>query len=184
MDDDFLLNDGDIGTGVYDFGGATSIEIPNGTNPTTDAAGEIAVDTDDYAIEIYDNALSVSVLNSYIEDIDALLFAPDGINDEIPMLHVDAAKYPHGIKLLNIQITLPADAVYSMVFEEWAGDPPVAQNDIETVTTGGADSYMEITGGNIDDSDIDADDYVFLDIPATDVDWIHVKIIFYVVQGD
>lgn len=45
VDDAFLANDGDVGTGVYDFGGATSFEIPNGTGPTTNAAGEIAMDT-------------------------------------------------------------------------------------------------------------------------------------------
>ena len=34
------------GTGSVDFSGATNFEIPNGTGPTTDAAGEIAMDTD------------------------------------------------------------------------------------------------------------------------------------------
>lgn len=34
-------------TGVNDFGGATSVEIPNGTGPTVDAIGEIALDTTD-----------------------------------------------------------------------------------------------------------------------------------------
>lgn len=32
-------------TGVVDFGGASSFEIPSGTTPTTDAAGEMALDT-------------------------------------------------------------------------------------------------------------------------------------------
>ncbi len=45
VDDSFLSNTGDVGTGVYDFGGATSIEIVNAAAPTVDAAGEIAVDT-------------------------------------------------------------------------------------------------------------------------------------------
>ena len=45
VDDNFLFNTGDIGTGVYDFGGATSLEIPNDAAPTVDATGEIAVDT-------------------------------------------------------------------------------------------------------------------------------------------
>lgn len=44
-DDVFLSNSGDIGTGVYDFGGATSFEIPNGATPTVSAAGQIAIDT-------------------------------------------------------------------------------------------------------------------------------------------
>jgi hypothetical protein len=45
VDDAFISNTGDTGTGVYDFGGATSFEIPNGAAPTVDAAGEIAIDT-------------------------------------------------------------------------------------------------------------------------------------------
>ena len=45
VDDSFILNTGDVGTGVYDFGGATSFEIPNSATPTVDAAGEIAIDT-------------------------------------------------------------------------------------------------------------------------------------------
>lgn len=43
--EDLASNIAITSTGVQDFGGATSFEIPNGANPTTDAAGEIAVDT-------------------------------------------------------------------------------------------------------------------------------------------
>jgi hypothetical protein len=159
-----------------------SLTMPSDNNPTTDAEGEIAWDANDDGLEVYDGA--VSKIISSIDDGDALIFAPDGVNDEIAIFHVDADKYPFGIKLINVQITLPADAAYSMVFEEWAGDPPVAQNDIETVTTGAGDSYMEITTTGIDDSDIDADDYIFLHVPATDVDWVHAKFIFYIVPGN
>ena len=45
--DEYLFNNGDVGTGVYDFGGATSFEIVNGTGPTVDTTGEIALDTTD-----------------------------------------------------------------------------------------------------------------------------------------
>lgn len=45
--DEYLFNTGDVGTGIYDFGGATSIEIVNDTAPVVDAVGEIAVDTTD-----------------------------------------------------------------------------------------------------------------------------------------
>lgn len=38
--------------GAWDFGGADSLEIPNGTNPTTDATGEIAWDTTSGNLEI------------------------------------------------------------------------------------------------------------------------------------
>lgn len=41
----YLNDDGDTGTGVFDFGGATSFEIPNGASPTVDTDGEIGIDT-------------------------------------------------------------------------------------------------------------------------------------------
>lgn len=43
---EILLSISPSWTGAHDFGGATSIEIPNGTSPTVNAAGEIAIDTD------------------------------------------------------------------------------------------------------------------------------------------
>lgn len=46
IDDLFLLNTGDSGTGTFDFGGAV-LEIPNGTGPTADDVGELAHDTSD-----------------------------------------------------------------------------------------------------------------------------------------
>ncbi len=42
---DFAEADGDVFTGVHDFGGATSLEIVNGTASTVNADGEIAHDT-------------------------------------------------------------------------------------------------------------------------------------------
>jgi hypothetical protein len=47
IDDLFLLNNGDIGTGVFDFGGATSFEMVNGAASAVDAIGEFALDTTD-----------------------------------------------------------------------------------------------------------------------------------------
>lgn len=182
--DEWLHVSGDVGTGIFDFGGATSLEIPAVDNPTTDAEGEIAWDTNDDAIEVYMGDEGESALIPAYQKIDALIFAPDGINDEVKVFGVDALIYPHGIEIDQVSITLPADAAYSMVFEEWAGDPPVAQNDIETVTTSGTDAYMEVGGGDIDDAAIDADDYIFLHIPNTDVDWIHVQIIFHINDGN
>lgn len=185
--EDFRIGDGGSNYWKWNAGamtneGATSFELPNGADPTVDAEGEIAFDTDDDAIEIYNG--TASRLIPTLLDVDKLIYAPDYINDQVPILHVDADIYPHGIKLVNVQITLPADAAYSMVFEEWAGDPPAAQNDIETITTTGSDSYMEVLTTSIDDSDIDADDYIFLDIPNTNVDWILCKVVYYVKEGN
>ena len=56
IEDIYLLNNGDAGTGVFDFGGATSFEIPNAADPTVDATGEIAVDTTTSTIRFYDGS--------------------------------------------------------------------------------------------------------------------------------
>lgn len=169
-------------TAVHDFGGATSLEIPAVDNPTTDAEGEIAWDANDDAIEVYMGDEGESALIPAYQKIDALIFAPDGVNDKIPIMRVDALLYPFGIEIDQVSITIPSDGAYTMVFEEWAADPPAEENIISTVTTGAGDSYMEEAPDN--DAALDADDYIFLDIPATDVDWIHVQVIFHVNDGN
>jgi len=169
-------------SGAVDMGAATSLEIPNGADPTTNAAGEIAWDSDDHAIEVYHGGESESALIPVYRTLDALIFQPDQVNDQIVLMRVDALVYPHGIEIDQLSITIPSDAAYSMVFEEWAGDPPTAQNDIDTVSTGAGDSYKE--DGTPTDGAIDADDYIVLDIPATDVDWVHVQVIYHVTEGN
>lgn len=40
-----MSDTGDVGTGVYDFGGSTSFEIPNSATPSLTVAGQLAYDT-------------------------------------------------------------------------------------------------------------------------------------------
>lgn len=61
----FLLDTGDTGTGVYDFGGATSFEIPNAASPTVDASGEIAVDGTSGQLIYYNGAKKVLVQDRF-----------------------------------------------------------------------------------------------------------------------
>jgi len=171
-----------VASQVIDWNDAASFEIPNVANPTTDAEGEIAWDSNDDAIEVYSGDEAESALIPIYHTIDKTIMFPDGVNDEVYIFHVDSILYPFGIEIDQVSITLPADAVYSMVFEEWAGDPPVAQADIETVTTGSGDAYME--DSSITNNFVDADDYIFLHVPSTDVDWVGVQIIFHILGGN
>lgn len=90
VDDDFIKNTGDTGTGVYDFGGATSFEIVNTTSPTVNAAGEIAIDTDadgDYIdqglICYYDGTqVMYGVALDTIPSTDNYVLAYDASNDK------------------------------------------------------------------------------------------------------
>lgn len=90
MSDSFLLNTGDTGTGVYDFGGATSLEIPNGAAPTVNAAGEIAVDTTitDYTgmIKYHDGTEELTVLavpTANLSTTDGEVVAYNATNNEL-----------------------------------------------------------------------------------------------------
>lgn len=56
VDDDFLLNTGDVGSGVYDFGGASSFEIPNGNDTDVDAIGEVSFDANNFMLRGYDGS--------------------------------------------------------------------------------------------------------------------------------
>lgn len=65
IEDIYLLNNGDVGTGAFDFGGATSLEVPNGATVTTNATGEIGVETTSSTLEFYDGTASRSLSAFY-----------------------------------------------------------------------------------------------------------------------
>lgn len=87
---DFLSATGDTGTGIYDFGGATSFEIPNSATPTVDADGEIALDTTvadwSHAIMKYYGGEEMGVvampIAQFTSPTDGYFVKYDGTNDE------------------------------------------------------------------------------------------------------
>jgi hypothetical protein len=86
---------GDTYSGVHDFGGATSVEIPNGAAPTVNAAGEIAVDTTitDYTglIKYHDGTEELTVLavpTANLSTTDGEVVAYNATNDELEFIDV------------------------------------------------------------------------------------------------
>ena len=68
-------------TGAHDFGGATSLKVPNSDAPTVDAAGEIAFDNNLWAAGrgasvLYDGTASTAILSALVSDAPA--------NGEVP----------------------------------------------------------------------------------------------------
>lgn len=98
VDGAFLSNSGDVGTGVYDFGGATSFEIPNSATPTVDAAGEIAVDTaiTDHTglIKYHDGTEELTVIalpTGNLTTTDSQVISYNATNNEFEMTTVAGA---------------------------------------------------------------------------------------------
>lgn len=157
VDDAFLLNTGDVGTGVYDFGGATSVEIPNGTSPTVDATGEIAIDTtaDDL---IYYGGAKRSI--PYEMSKDFTLESPADADNFLWF------KAPYALTITDIEcIVDPADSSESAVITvqecDGNGDSCAGVDGATTITCGNTTTSDD---GTLSNGTIDADDYVALDI--------------------
>jgi hypothetical protein len=103
VDDDFLLNTGDIGTGVYDFGGATTFEIPNTAGDVTLAvAGQIAIDTTQKQLVVHDGVEKAIPLIHSLQFHGDLAGAWD-VDHEWQLLDMDrgATTFPDGIVITS-----------------------------------------------------------------------------------
>lgn len=191
-----LTTDKDIVAGTGLSGGADNA-LPGADSDVTISVTGVLEDLMDLGVVISDGEFLVGTgggtfswesgatarnslgLGDYITK-EVTIYEPDQVNDEIPFFHADSTAFPDGITIVKVSIQIPSDAAYTLGFEEWDGDPPAAQNTIEDVATGAADNYSSVSTTDIDDQDIDAGDWVFLDIPSTDVDWITATAVYEV----
>jgi hypothetical protein len=171
------------GTPSFSSVTATSaLDIPSAANPTTDAEGEIALDSDDYMLEVFSSGTS-RCLNT-LQTAQMTVFDPDSIqptSDALPVLAVEVEWAPHGITLVDVGIKTDSASSYSVTFEEWT-DPATYSSEIETVAT--SSSVEAADDGTLTDSSIAAGSIVFIDLPATDIDVLQVWFTYYVNQGD
>lgn len=174
---------GTASASAFNFGGATSVEIPNGANPTTDAEGEIAYDTDDEAIEVFDGA--ASRLIGTVDRFSATIYDPDsiqGTEDAVPILPVEADWAPHGIKLISVGIKTDANSTYAVNFEEWTSPLDGSPSTIEAVTTSA--SVEAEDDGTLSDSDIAVGSIIYVDLDTDDIDMLVVWGTYYIKPGD
>lgn len=154
---DFAEADGDVYTGVHDFGGATSTEIVNGATPTVDAAGEIAVDTTGDQLIYYGGAKRVITYKHSMRltiespaDADNILISP--LDDAITITAITC-------------LCDPADSGESVVItvqeRDGDGDSPAGVDGATTITCANTDTDDD---GTLSNPSIDADDYMSIDI--------------------
>ena len=181
VDDVFILNTGDIGTGVYDFGGATSFEIPNANDPATAAAGQIALDTNGEALEFFGAA---SRYLPAIQICSKTIVDPDGIQtteDAVPLLFVADDWAPFGITIKDIHLAADASNSGTYVLEEWTA-PATWGSDIESVAFVAALTAED--DGTLADSAIATNTWVFVDMDTTALNWLMVTFTYYINPGN
>ena len=149
IEDIYLFNTGDVGTGAYDFGGADSVEIPNGTAPTVNAAGEIAVDTTDSQF-VYYNAAEI-VLSPHKGPAIVIESPADADNFLL-------GKMQDSITITDIHcIVDPADSAESAVIDiqerNSTGDSPATVDAPITCDNDGAEDDGSLSNGTIDAGD-------------------------------
>lgn len=156
VDDSFILNTGDVGTGVYDFGGATSIEIVNGTSPTVDAAGEIAVDTTDDQLIYYGGAKRVI---TYKQQKCFALETPSADDDNVSIFFPTDA-----ITITNMYCMTKGGTSVEVILSD-------GTNALDTMT---CDADGATDDGNIANATFTANEEVQFDIGTLtgEVDWV------------
>jgi len=181
-----LVSD-ETGSGAWVFGTSpsftTSINIPNGADPTVDADGELAYDTNDECLRVYDGANDRSIATVYYAYM--VIYDPDGIQpteDAIDIMEAHADWAPFGITLVSCGIKTDASSTYSVDFEEWTSPADGSPSAIETVATS---STLEAEDdGTLTDSAIAAGSIVYADLPATDIDKLTVWVTYYINPGN
>jgi len=113
--------------------------------------------------------------------ITANIFNPDdvvsSVSDNIAIWHVDADKYPNGIILDSVWTQQFGASGYAVNVEEWnTDDNPSVASTIELMTIAAGTFVEEIRGTNIDDRNIAAGGWIFLDLPTTETDQLFIKI--------
>jgi hypothetical protein len=179
----------ETGSGLLVFGTSptflTSINIPNATDPTTDAAGEIAIDSDDDFIEIY--GTESRVVNTLKSETFTIV-EPDqvqGVTDAVLLKHFPTEAYPFGATIKDIIISTGETCTDALNFEEWSNNGTAWSFDstIEAITLSGTRTEDD---GTLADALIAADAYVFVDLAdaPTDINYMEVTITYTITPGD
>lgn len=168
---------------TIDLGGKTSFELPNGTNPTVDAVGELAWDSDDYALRVYNGSAAYSIpINKTAQ---ATIIEPEKVQaiiDAVSILSVESSWAPFGITLIKVGIKTNASSSYSVNFEEWTSPTDGAPATIETVATSSTTEAED--DGTLTDASIAAGSIVKIDLPTTDISELTVWVVYRINVGD
>jgi len=139
---DLATNIAITSTGVQDYGGATSFEIPNGTSPTVDAAGEIAVDTTDDQLVYYGGAKRVI---PYERTACAVIENLAATDDNYAIWMANDAVTITGVGC-NCRGTCSTTATFTL--EDRGGNAMTITDTNPTCATTGAATFKAVTAGN------------------------------------
>lgn len=153
--------------GAWDFGGATSLEIPNGTNPTVDTLGEIALDTTGNQLVV-----ATSTTAAIIPVTDVKIWSTT-IASTSPRF-LDSGLFPvptniDGYTITRIQCHVTSGTSKVIAIEDASGN---SSEDITCATTNTTDD------GSITNATYTASELSYIDFGATTgaVDYVSISV--------
>jgi hypothetical protein len=189
------LSGGTAGANAYDFGGATSLEIPNTAgNVTVDAAGEIAVDSTNKQLAVFDS-VEVAIPLRHVMYGPLFLSGAYDIETNYPLIELDATVYPNGIVITGWSIsssdadpTTELDANLRYSDAPGTGAFPGANEvlvDVLDTTTGNA-SEATMSSSDLGSGVIPSGKALYIDLDADPTDatayWIW-KMTYYIPES-
>ena len=146
VDDAFMLNTGDVGTGSFDFGGAV-LEIPNGSAPVANDVGELAHDTTDNQLILDDFVIRTHErLGSFCVSSSSLEFVSGG---EIP-----APREIDGYTVTDISCYVESGTSVVMTLTDGTQDMDSLTCDVDGAVDDGAIANSAVTAGELMQIDI------------------------------
>jgi hypothetical protein len=143
----------DVAGEAWDWGGATSTEIVNGTGPTVDAAGEIAVDTTASQL-VYYGASAAKIIDPR-QTLSLVLLSP--VDADTPFIF----KAPYGMTITAINCIVGA-ATSAVIDVQECSATGTGCATVDATITCDADGAAD--DGSLSNSSIDANDWIKLDI--------------------
>lgn len=162
----------------------TKIIFPNAADPTTDTEGQCSWDTNNRALECYDDSSQILATIEKCEDIT--FPTPNDMqseSDDWPIKHFAAESFPHGAKITAIKVLASASASDILTFELFNASYTDTTTDIEAITLSAA---TQAEDDGIDNATITADYYVVCDLDAStdDISFYHITICYEIEDGN
>jgi hypothetical protein len=128
-----------------------------------------------------DQGSNAEVVAPTVHFASITILDPDGVQavtDFVPILPVEAAWAPNGIRILDTYLKTSASSTYSVNFEEWTSPTDGSPSTIETVAT--STSTEAEDDGTLTDADGAAGSIIGVDLPTTAETWITAGFSYFI----
>jgi len=168
----------DLTATVWDFGAATSLEVPNGAAPTVNATGEIGQCTDSAdALVFYDGA--VAVRKPSWDHITFTVMDPQNLVDSyFQVFHFDSGYAPRGATITRIAMNSSTTETAILRLYKDTDEGGIGGTLLDTLYLN-TDTRVRVDSANIQVNAITQGDFIFAAFASGTPEYLNVEIWYY-----